>query len=105
MRVSASRFVPALIEFPDEESRHESWGRFLDLNTAGGRLITRVRLERGDVLFLSFELPGEGFRRVETRVAESSPDPDGYLVCGLRFTRQDDRLRLGRALRRILAAD
>lgn len=104
MRVSASRFVPVLIRFPDAEARHDAWGRFLEVRSHQARLITRTRLDRGSNMYLEFELPGETFTAVYANVQETSTDEDGYCVCLLLFPHDRDRVRLGRALARILTA-
>jgi len=52
MKVSAARFIPVLAAFPETEARQETWGRFLELQSNRARLITRARLEKGDVLIL-----------------------------------------------------
>ncbi len=104
MKVSAARFIPALLAFPESEARQDAWGRFLELQSNRARLITRTRLEKGDRLFLSFELPGERLKKIEAEVTRSDVDEDGYYVCVLLFPREEQRVRLGRTLQRILTA-
>lgn len=104
IRVSAAEFVPVRFAFPESEARHDGWGRFLELQSNHARLITRTRLEKGDRLALSFELPGEAFAGIRTEVHGSKTDEDGYYVCDLLFPEEKDRVSLGRALQRILAS-
>lgn len=104
MRVNASKFVPVRFTFPESEARHDGWGRFLELQSNHARLITRTRLEVGDRLGLAFELPGSRFEGVSCEIHRSETDEDGYYVCDLLFPRGQDRVSLGRALRRILAS-
>jgi len=98
------RLIPVLIAFPTGGERLESWGRLLEVRAAGASLMTRARLERGDAVKLGFELPGERLEDVAAEVVKSSLDPDGYTVCDLLFNDEELQVRLGRSLRRILAA-
>ncbi|MFH1725029.1 MAG: hypothetical protein ABII00_10465 [Elusimicrobiota bacterium] len=102
MRVDSSRFIPVLFDFADDEARQRCWGRFLELRADGARLITRSLVERGWRLRLRFDLPGEWIEGVLADVRDADRDEDGYYVCDLRFGAEEDRVRLGRALRRIL---
>lgn len=104
MRVSASRFIPVMLVFAESEARADAWGRFLELQANRARLMTRVRLEKGDRMSLSFELPGEAFEGIAAEILRSDLDDDGYYVCVAHFPRKDDRVRLGRRLQRLLAA-
>ncbi|MFH2202390.1 MAG: hypothetical protein ABIJ96_04705 [Elusimicrobiota bacterium] len=104
MKVNAARFIPVLVAFPEAEARQESWGRFLELQSNRARLITRTRMEKGDVLILTFDLPGEAFAGVDAEVARAAADEDGYYVCTVLFPEEEQRVRLGRTLQRILAA-
>lgn len=101
MRIDSSKYVPVLIRFAEDPDRHESWGRFLELRAAGGRLLTRSRVDPRATLRLSFELMGERFRDVEAHVARAREDADGYHVCELRFAAEEPRVGLGRVLRRL----
>ncbi len=104
MKVSAARFIPVLAAFPETEARQETWGRFLDLQSNRARLITRARLEKGDLLILSFELPGEAFTGIDAEVSRAGVDEDGYYVCTVLFPEPEQRVSLGRVLQRILTA-
>ncbi len=104
MRVNASEFVPVRFVFPESEARHDGWGRFLELQSNHARLITRTRLERGERLGLTFELPGSHFKGIQSEIHRSKIDDDGYYVVDLLFPREQDRISLGRALQRILAS-
>jgi hypothetical protein len=90
------------MRFPESEARQDAWGRFLELKSNRARLITRVRLEKGDRMSVSFELPGEPIEDLFTEVSESTRDEDGYYVCLILFPKDDDRVRLGRVLQKIL---
>jgi len=104
MTPSAPRLIPVLIEFRGRGDRPDSWGKLLEVRASGASLLTRARLERGDALRLRFDLPGERLEGVAAEVAKASRDRDGYSVGELRFPDEELRVRLGRTLRRILAA-
>lgn len=100
MRLDSRRLVPALVEFPGGE-REPGWGRLLELGAAGARLATRLRLERGERVALSFELPGEALGGLSAEVRRARLDEEGYTVAELSFPGSQARLRLGRALLRL----
>ena len=104
MRVDAARFVPAIFDFPEEEARRTCWGRFLELAANRARLITMVRLARGDRIRVSFDLPQGNLQGLEAKVGRVRRDADGYFVGELRFPSGTQRQLLGRALARIFSA-
>jgi len=102
MRVSAARFIPASVRFPESEARQDAWGRILELQSNRARFLTRTRLEKGDRLSLSFDLPGEPMKDISAEVSAGERDEDGYYLCVLLFSDSADRVRLGRVLQKIL---
>jgi hypothetical protein len=105
MRVDASRFVPVLVRFADDASRAETWGRLLSLSPDGARLICRAPVPGGSLLLLDFEIFGDAFTGVEGLVADTSVDQDGYTVAPLSFRRTQDRLAVGRVVRRVVSSE
>jgi hypothetical protein len=102
MRTDSGRFLPVLLDRPSEEARETCWGRLLALSASGARLIARAKLLRGDELFLRFELAGEDVAGLPARVLRARVDADGWSVAELEFPREEDRVRLGRLLGRVL---
>lgn len=102
MKAGAPRLIPAVVAFPEDAARCETWGRLLALGPERARLSTRARLSRGELVYLDFELPGERFRRLRASVLESRDDEDGYTLCELGFLQKADRVRLGRRLRELV---
>ncbi|MEK9146456.1 MAG: hypothetical protein AAB339_12690 [Elusimicrobiota bacterium] len=104
MRAAGSSLVPLLLEFPESDGRPQSWGRFLELAATGGRMISQTRLSRGDGLRVSFSLPGESVSGLRADVLRARRDADGYFEAELRFLDEAVKVRLGRALTRLLAS-
>jgi len=102
-RVEGPSFVPARYAFDPRAERPEGWGRLLRLGANGASLLTGGRLDAGDRLSLTFELPGEAFDGVWAVVRTAETDPDGYREASLRFLDPRDAKRLGRVLAGLLA--
>jgi len=105
VRVDASRFVPVLVRFADDPSRAETWGRLLSLNPDGARLILRAPIPVGGLLLLDFDVFGDPFSGVEALISDPSLDEDGYTVAGVSFRRTEQRVAVGRAVRRVVASE
>lgn len=105
MRVDASRFVPVLIRFADDPSRAEAWGRLLSLNPDGARLVSNAPVPDGALLLLDFDLFGDPFSGVEALAADCRRDEDGYTIAGVSFRRTEQRVAVGRAVRRVVASE
>ena len=105
MRAGSPRWVPAAFGFPPEQARRECWGRLVELSASGARLASLTRLRGGDSLTLRFELPDGGVEGLRAAVVRARRDADGYWFADLRFPEARDRVRLGRSLSRVLAAE
>jgi len=105
VRVDAARFIPVLIQFGDDPTRVETWGRLLSLAPEGARLICRAPLVDGALLLLEFEVFGDPFNRIEAIVSGAKLDPDGYTTATLGFQKTDDRVAVGRVVRRIVSSE
>ena len=103
MRADA-RFVPALVVFAGDPARAEAWGRFMELRPDGGRLLLRHAVPLQAKLLLDFDIFGEPFRGIEAVALESGLDDDGYAAVSLRFSKEEQRVSLGRAIRRLAAS-
>ena len=103
MRVRSPRQVPLRFAFPQADGREEGWGRFEDLAATGGRVLTRFRLEGGDVFTATFTLFGETFSETPARVSRAWIDADGYFAAEVRFTDEVVRRALSRVLHSLLA--
>ena len=103
MRTYGNRHVPVRFAFDEGEGRQDGWGRFMELAAMEARLSTRFRLEKGDRVFLDFELPGERFVGVPAEVTRSGKDEDGYTLARIGFHDEVCRVRLARALHGLLS--
>lgn len=97
------RPVPAVLSFPEEAARQDSWGRLLALAGTEAGLETRARLEKGEKVFLSFELPGDSFPGLPARVFDVGKDRDGYVRARVEFLDEVHKKKLARAISRLLA--
>lgn len=95
--------VPAMLSFPEEEARHDCWGKLTELAPSGAKLSTRFVVERGARLFVSLRLGHEDFERIAASVAKVAVDREGYRVADLSFTDAIQKRRLAKALLDILA--
>ena len=102
MKRSARR-VPAKLEFAQTAARLEGWGWLSELAASGARLVSAAELRRDERLLLSFELAGEPFEKLSSRVRWVERDEDGYWDAELSFTDEVARRRLARRLLEVLA--
>lgn len=104
MRLETPSLVPAVLEFPESDGRPQGWGRFLEVAATGGRLLSQSRLSCGDSLRVSFSVPGESVSGLRADILRARRDADGYFEAELRFLDETVKVRLGRALTRLLAS-
>ena len=99
MRISCS--VPMLIRVTSGEPA-EAWGIIYDISLVGIKLETRRELEKGETIFVSFELANnyifENTRGKVVRVSKYG----GYLTVGLEFDLIIDKNHLKDALHSML---
>lgn len=94
--------VPALLRFPGNAARQDSWGRLLKVTAGGARLVTGSRLSKGETVLVGFELGGESLL-IPGRVHDAFPDDDGQTAAELRWSDLVERKRLARVLLDVLA--
>lgn len=102
MRRSAAR-VPAKLEFESAAARLDAWGWLSELAASGARLLSAAELRRDELVLVTFELAGEPFEKLSSRVRWISRDEDGYWDAELLFTDEITRRRLARRLLEVLA--
>jgi len=95
--------IPTLLRFPSESARQDSWGRLLKLTSGGAELSTAVRLLKGEILFLSFDLGGDALEAVRARVEHAEDDADGRRLAELKFLDEVQRRALAKALTDVLS--
>ncbi|MFA6003342.1 MAG: hypothetical protein WC881_04670 [Elusimicrobiota bacterium] len=103
MSVRSANFVPALLRFPGEAAREDSWGRFVELAASTAILATQTPLQALDKVLLSFEVYGEKFKDLPAMVENSITDDDGFCRADLRFQDEVEKRRLARCLADLLS--
>ncbi len=95
--------IPVKLAFRETAARLEAWGWLSELAASGARLLSSAELRRGEELLLDFELAGEPFEKLSSRVRWCERDEDGYWDAELSFTDEIPRRRLARLLLEVLA--
>lgn len=67
-------------------------GRILDLSEFGARVESDARVLTGEILILSFEMPGVGTIDTEATVAHVVHNEDGRVTLGLEFIQVDPEM-------------
>jgi hypothetical protein len=97
-----SASVPALIRFPEESGRQESWGRLLELSPSSATIETRAALAPAERFTLGFEI-AQGPFDADARVLHCWRDQDGYWVAHVRFSDERQRRALAVHLADVLS--
>lgn len=99
----APSFIPVAFDFTETAGRQSGWGRWNQLSSNGGLLMTRFPLSSGESVYLSFTLAGHFIDSLPARVDRASQDDDGWWLAEIRVSDVPARSDFGRLLREVLA--